>query len=514
METKPSQRERLLRYAAENYGTTPEYPWDGTPDAAVLRHPGNQKWYGLLMRIPSEKLGLAPDGTADILNVKCSPLETGSLRQKPGIFPAYHMNKTHWITILLDGTLPEPELFWLLDESYTLTMPNHGNERGTSMKIWNATIHTMTDAGILENGYVCIENGKITEVGTGTPSVLAPEDIDAGGSVLLPGFIDAHTHLGIIENGIAFEGDDCNEATDPFTPHLRVIDGVNPLDHCFAEARAAGVTTVMTSPGSANACGGTMAILKTAGRMADRMQIGTGVKFALGENPKSVYNDRDETPITRMATAAMIREGLAKAQRYQQELDFAESDPDEHMPDYDAKSEALLPLLERDVKAHFHCHRADDICTAIRIAREFNLDYVIIHGTEGHLIADILAEENAKVIAGPILCDRCKPEMQNLTISGPSVMQKAGVKLALCTDHPVIPIQYLPTTAALAVKGGMKREDALYAITAGAAEILGVENRVGSIAPGMDADIQLYHGDPLDLLCDPWMVLIDGKNVL
>ena len=201
------------------------------------------------------------------------------------------------------------------------------------MKIWNATIHTMTDAGILENGYVCIENGKITEVGTGTPSVLAPEDIDAGGSVLLPGFIDAHTHLGIIENGIAFEGDDCNEATDPFTPHLRVIDGVNPLDHCFAEARAAGVTTVMTSPGSANACGGTMAILKTAGRMADRMQIGTGVKFALGENPKSVYNDRDETPITRMATAAMIREGLAQAQRYQQELDFAGSDPDEHMPD-------------------------------------------------------------------------------------------------------------------------------------------------------------------------------------
>ena len=247
--------------------------------------------------------------------------------------------------------------------------------------------------------------------------------------------------------------------------------------------------------------------------MADRMQIGTGVKFALGENPKSVYNDRDETPITRMATAAMIREGLAKAQRYQQELDFAESDPDEHMPDYDAKSEALLPLLERDVKAHFHCHRADDICTAIRIAKEFNLDYVIIHGTEGHLIADILAEENAPVIAGPILCDRCKPEMQHLTISGPSIMQKAGVKLALCTDHPVIPIQYLPTTAALAVKGGMQREDALYAITAGAAEILGVENRIGSIAAGMDADLPLYRGDPLDLLCDPWLVMINGRRV-
>lgn len=379
------------------------------------------------------------------------------------------------------------------------------------MKIWNAVIHTQTAAGIIKNGYVSVENGKISEVASGTPEHIAPEDIDAGDSILLPGFIDAHTHLGIIENGIAFEGDDCNEATDPFTPHLRVIDGVNPLDRCFEEARAAGVTTVMTSPGSANTCGGTMAILKTAGKMADRMQIGTGMKFALGENPKSVYNDRDETPITRMATAAMIREGLSKAQRYQQELDFAESDPDEHMPDYDAKSEALLPVLERDVKAHFHCHRADDICTAIRIAKEFNLDYVIVHGTEGYEIADILAEEQVSVIAGPTLCDRCKPEMQKLTIQNPALLHQAGVKVALCTDHPVIPIQYLSTTAALAVKGGMSREDAIYAITAGAAEILGVEERVGSIAVGMDADLQLYRGDPLDLLCDPWLVMIDGK---
>ncbi|WP_298483980.1 amidohydrolase [uncultured Ruminococcus sp.] len=379
------------------------------------------------------------------------------------------------------------------------------------MKIWNAAIHTQTAAGIIENGYVSVENGKITEVSSGTPETITPEDIDAGGSMLLPGFIDAHTHLGIIENGIAFEGDDCNEATDPFTPHLRVIDGVNPLDRCFEEARAAGVTTVMTSPGSANTCGGTMAILKTAGRMTDRMLIGTGMKFALGENPKSVYNDRDETPITRMATAAMIREGLSKAQRYQQELDFAESDPDEHMPDYDAKSEALLPVLERDVKAHFHCHRADDICTAIRIAKEFHLDYVIVHGTEGYEIADILAEEQVPVIAGPTLCDRCKPEMQKLTIQNPALLHNAGVKVALCTDHPVIPIQYLSTTAALAVKGGMSREDAIYAITAGAAEILGVEERVGSIAVGMDADLQLYRGDPLDLLCDPWLVMIDGK---
>lgn len=154
------------------------------------------------------------------------------------------------------------------------------------------------------------------------------------------------------------------------------------------------------------------------------------------------------------------------------------------------------------------------MCTAIRIAREFNLDFVIIHGTEGYHIANILAEEQVPVIAGPILCDRCKPEMQNLTIQNPAALQKAGVKTALCTDHPVIPIQYLPTTAALAVKGGMRREDALYAITAGAAEILGVEDRVGSIAPGMDADLQLYSGDPLDLMCDPWLVMINGESVL
>jgi imidazolonepropionase-like amidohydrolase len=382
------------------------------------------------------------------------------------------------------------------------------------MKIWNAIIHTMTDNGILTNGYISIESGKITEVASGMPDSLSPEDIDAKGSALLPGFIDAHTHLGIIENGIDFEGDDCNEATDPFTPHLRVIDGVNPFDRCFAEARAAGITTAMVSPGSANACGGTMSILKTAGKLVDRMQIGTGMKFALGENPKSVYHGRDEMPVTRMATAAMIREGLAKAQRYQQEIDMAEDDPDEHMPDYDAKSEALLPLLERDMKAHFHCHRADDIATAIRLAEEFHLDYVLVHGTEGFEVAEILAEKHVPVIAGPMLCDRCKPEMKKLTIENPAKLKRAGVKVALCTDHPVIPVQYLSTTAALAVKGGMAREDALYAITAGAAEILGIEERVGKIAVGMDADIQLYHGDPLDLMCDPWLVLIDGEKVV
>lgn len=381
------------------------------------------------------------------------------------------------------------------------------------MKIWNATIYTMTEQDPIENGYVEITGNIITKVAPGVPKQVEDDDIDACGALLFPGFVDAHTHVGIIEDGLDFEGDDCNESTDPFTPHLRAIDGINPMDRCFTEARDAGVTTVMVSPGSANACGGSMAILKTYGTVVDNMQIGTGMKFALGENPKLTYRDRDEMPVTRMATAAMIREGLSKAMHYQQEMEFAESDPEEHMPEYDAKSEALLPVLNREVKAHFHCHRADDICTAIRIAKEFDLDLVIIHGTEGYKVADYLAEEQVPVISGPILSDRSKPELAGMEIQTTAALHQAGVPVAICTDHPVIPIQYLPTSAAVAVKGGMTRYDALYAITAGAAEILGVADHVGRISIGMDADLQLYNSDPLDVQSDPFLVMIDGKIV-
>lgn len=384
------------------------------------------------------------------------------------------------------------------------------------MRLYNANIHTMTEKGIIINGYIEIENDKITAVKQGNPDNISDEDIDAKGGHIYPGFIDAHTHLGIIEDGIDFEGDDCNESTDPFTPDLRALDGVNPYDRCFSEAIKAGVTTVMTSPGSANPCGGTMLILKTAGRYIDEMKISEGgIKFALGENPKSVYNRRDETPVTRMATASIIREGLTKAKRYLKDMETAENDLDEAVPDYDSKCEALLPLLKREVKAHFHCHRRDDIFTAIRIAKEFDIDFVIVHGTEGHLVSDILAEKNVDVICGPILCDRCKPEMKNLDISAPEILRKSGVNVALCTDHTVIPIQYLPLTACLAVKGGMPYESALEAITCNAAKILGIEDRVGSIAERMDADLQIYiNDDPLNLLCDPWLVMVNGKQVL
>ncbi|MBP7185177.1 MAG: amidohydrolase [Ruminococcus sp.] len=385
------------------------------------------------------------------------------------------------------------------------------------MLIYNAEIYTMDSRGIIPNGYVSIDNGKITAVGEGTPESIPEGSINAEGGTLYPGFIDAHTHLGIIENGLDFEGDDCNESTDPFTPQMRAIDGINPFDRCFEEARKRGITAVASSPGSANPCGGEICAIKTAGRRIDDMLISVcGIKFALGENPKNVYNDRAETPITRMAVTALIREGLYKARRYSHDMDSYYQDSENYdPPEYDIKCEALLPLMERKIKAFFHCHRADDICTAMRIAKEFNLDPVIIHGTEGWKIADIIAEEKVPVICGPLICDRCKPEMKGLELKNASVLIENGVKTAICTDHTVIPIQYLPLSAQAAVKGGLSFDDALRAITCEAAEILGIDDVTGTLTAGKDADIQLYRkgGNPLDLMSEPVMVLINGKTV-
>ena len=382
------------------------------------------------------------------------------------------------------------------------------------MIIYNAEIYSMTE-DMHFYGYVEIRDGKITAVEQGRPETIADGDIDAGGGQLLPGFIDAHTHLGIIEDSIDFEGDDCNEISDPFTPQLRALDGINPYDRCFAEARAQGITSVMVSPGSANACGGEMLLMKTSGRCTDEMKIAAcGMKFALGENPKTVYRDRDEAPVTRMATAALIREGLQKAKLYSERLQRFEEHPDEEEPpEYDAKCEALLPLLEGDQKAHFHCHRADDVCTAVRIAREFGLDCVIVHGTEAHLAAELFGEWGLSVIVGPVLGSRCKPELRGMELHNAAVLHQHGVKVAICTDHPEVPIQYLPLSAALAVKGGLPREAALRAITSEAADILGVSDRIGRIEAGLDADMVLFAGDPLDVMQTPEWVMIGGQIV-
>lgn len=382
------------------------------------------------------------------------------------------------------------------------------------MLIYNAEIYTMDSAGVIPNGWVKTENGKITEIGSGSPDNVPENSIDAKGGMLLPGFIDAHTHLGIIEDGIDFEGDDCNESTDPFTPQMRAIDGINPFDRCFEEARMRGITAAASSPGSANPCGGEICAIKTNGRRIDDMLIkNCGIKFAMGENPKNVYNGREETPVTRMAVTALIREGLHKARRYVRDMDSYYSDSENYdPPEYDIKCEALMPLLDRKIKAFFHCHRADDICTAIRISKEFSLDAVIIHGTEGYKIADIIAEEKVPVIAGPIICDRCKPEMRGLELKNAAVMHQNGVKTAVCTDHTVIPIQYLPLSAQAAVKGGLSFEDALKTITINPAEILGIDETTGSISAGKDADIQLYRKgeNPLDLMSEPKLVMISG----
>lgn len=377
------------------------------------------------------------------------------------------------------------------------------------MLIYNANVETVEQISY-PNGFVQVEGGKIGRIGRmeDCPPV-AEGDVDAGGRLLLPGFVDAHCHLGLFPDGQDYDGSDSNELTDPVTPQLRAIDALYPQDNTFREAREGGVTTVLTGPGSGNVIAGQFAAVKTAGRWIDKMVLKApaAMKFALGENPRGVYGARKQSPMTRMAAAALIRETLHKAQRYARALDEGKQ------PEYDAKLEALLPVVRGDLPAHFHVHRADDIATAVRIGEEFRLDYRLIHATEGYLVADILAEKGVQVIAGPVLTDRSKPELANLTVENPARLAAAGCRVAICTDHPEIPIQYLPLEAALCVRQGFDRRAALRAITLGAAEIAGVAHRVGSIAAGKDADLVLWGGHPFDTGSRPLGVWIDGVRV-
>lgn len=285
----------------------------------------------------------------------------------------------------------------------------------------------------------------------------------------------------------------------------------------YEDARAAGVTTVFTGPGSANPISGQFAALKTVGRWVDSMVVmaPAAMKLALGENPKTTYNERRESPSTRMATAAILRENLSKALEYKEKLDRAmeDEDEDEEKPDFDPKLEGLLPVVSGELPVHIHAHRADDIATAVRICREFHLRYVIVHGTEGHLVSDLLAGEGAAVITGPCLGDRSKPELANMTLENPKKLLDAGVKIAICTDHPETPIQYLPLCAAMAVRGGLDPEDALRAITIWPAEIGGIAHRVGSLEPGKDGDVVVTSGHPLDWLSRVTAVFSDGTPV-
>ena len=380
------------------------------------------------------------------------------------------------------------------------------------MRLIHGIIHPM-DAPVIPDGYVQVKQGVITAIG---PMEACPDDkeevVEAAGQHVLPGLIDAHCHLGLFGNALGFEGDDGNESTDPCTPQLRAVDGINPLDVWLQEAREGGVTTVLTGPGSANPIAGQFVALKTAGRVVDEMilKAPAAMKFALGENPKSVYNERHEMPVTRMGTAAIIRENLQKAIEYRNKKRKAEEDEEEEAPDFDAKLEALVPVIEGTLPAHFHAHRADDIATAVRIAKEFGLNYVLVHGTQGHEIAGYLAKEGARVITGPCLGDRSKPELSGMTLENPALLHRAGVQVAICTDHPETPIQHLPLCAAMAVKGGLDMEQALKAITIDAAQLAGVDNRVGSLTVGKDADIVVMSGAPLDWTSRVERVYIDG----
>lgn len=382
------------------------------------------------------------------------------------------------------------------------------------MIIINATLF-LADGFFEPNRFVRIQGSKISAVGFMDSCNTAGEIdvIDAQGAVLYPGFIDAHTHLGMFEDGLGFEGDDGNEDTDPCTPQLRAIDAVNPLDRCFQEAREAGVTTVLTGPGSANPIGGQFVAIKTDGKCIDDMviRVPAAMKFALGENPKSVYHDKNTAPVTRMATSALIREQLYKAQEYFRRKQDCE---EEDQPEYDIKCESLGPLLRGEIPAQIHAHRVDDIFTAVRLANEFGLRYSVVHCTQGYMAAQELAQKGVSAMCGPIISDRCKPELRESTPANPGLLNKAGVKVCIITDHPEVPIQYLPLCAGIAVRDGMDHTEALKAITIYPAEIAGISDRVGSIEVGKDADLVLYRGDPLTVAAKPDCVIIGGKVIL
>lgn len=358
---------------------------------------------------------------------------------------------------------------------------------------------------------VLIKDGKIETINEGLEFEEATV-IDGTGKKLFPGFIDAHTHLGLRESGIGFEGDDVNEMSSPVTPELRAIDGINPLDRTFDDAREAGITCVSCGPGSANVVGGQFAIIKTHGHRIDNMIVNPShaMKIAFGENPKRVYKGLGISPQTRLAIAAELRNVLTKAKDYMKKIDLAGEDASK-MPAYDNKLEALIPVLRREIPLKAHAHRADDIFTAIRIAKEFDLKMTIDHCSDGHLIVDDLVQEGYDAIVGPTFGHKSKYETKNKTFETPGVLQRAGVKVAIMTDHPVIPVQYLPIMAGLSAKAGMDRFEALKTITINPAEILGIEDRVGTIEVGKDADLVLMSGHPFELDAKVEITFVEGE---
>lgn len=380
----------------------------------------------------------------------------------------------------------------------------------------NAAIRSMSDtireqyqSDIIE-GSILIKDGKILAV---SPRIELPQSadcmkIDVNHHLVMPGLIEAHCHMGITEEKKGQEGDDCNETVHPVTPMLRAIDAINTMDAAFADAVRAGITSANIGPGSANVVGGQFAVIKTSGRRIDDLilKFPSAMKIAFGENPKVNYAGMNTSPVTRMAIAGMLREELVNARSYLEKRDQDETD-------YNLHYEAWRPVFAKEIPLKAHVHRVDDIFTAIRIAKEFDLNMTLDHCSEGHLIADEIVEAGFPAIVGPDLTTRNKIEVQNVAFKTAGILANAGAMISITTDHPVSLIQSLPLCVGLSVKHGLSMEDGFKAMTINAAKICGVSDRIGSIEPGKDADIAVFDGNPMEVFTNTLMTIIDGKIV-
>ena len=384
------------------------------------------------------------------------------------------------------------------------------------MYILGGTIKTMAGEDI-PDGCIRIKDGKIVEIGKRDEVTVHPaaheQILKIQGGIIMPGIIEAHCHMGITEEKKGMEGDDCNETVDPVTPYLRAIDAINTMDAAFDDAVRAGITAAMIGPGSSNVVGGQFAFIKTRGRRVDDLIVKApaAMKVAFGENPKVNYSGQGQSPSTRMAIAGMLRKELCRAKQYAQEKQAVKEQGEQFKEDFTL--ECWLPVLNREIPLKAHVHRVDDIFTAIRIAREFNLKLTLDHCSEGHLIAEELASEGYPAIVGPDFASRNKIEVQNMAFKTAGVLNQAGVKTAVTTDHPVSLIQSLPLCVGMAVKAGLPMEEGYRAMTLYAAQICGVEERLGSLEVGKDADIAIFDGNPMEVFTNILYTIIDGRVV-
>lgn len=383
------------------------------------------------------------------------------------------------------------------------------------LHIVNAHLRPITSPDI-PCGQLLIDGGKIVAMGETVDAPAGCEVFDAKGGLVTPGFIDAHTHIGLHEEAVRWEGADYNEITSPVTPEMRAIDAINPNDEAFDVALRGGVTTAVTGPGSANVIGGTFCALKLHGDNVDDMVIRPAVamKIAMGENPKGCYGQNGKkAPMTRMAIAALLRETLAKAKKYASDIEEAEKE--NKAKPFDFQMEAMLPVIRKEIPLKAHAHRADDILTVLRVCREFDVDVTLDHVTEGHLIVDKLVDAGKPVLVGPSLGSKSKFELKEKSFATPGILNKAGLEVCIITDAPVIPLNYLPLCAGLAIREGLDEEAAWRAITINPAKVAGIADRVGSLEVGKDADIAVWCGDPLrDIQARTVQVFVDGEAVL